>query len=291
MNYFREIMIPGDILDDENISDGAKIMYGKIARLSFKEGYCWASNAFLDGTKSGRNASRFISELKIAGYIKIETGKGKNRKITLCDIKTKVDNLAKSGDVNHTNNAVNDNNPAKFGEDNGDNLAKSGEQTSPNSVNNLAKSGERTTKRTTKKQSVNSSNELPSMKSAIELSTLLLTAHRKEFPDYLSGKDDKITVERWAKDIEKLIRIDKKPPENIRKVILWAKTSGNFWFHNVESGAKLREKFERLYGAYISERNRLSPNNQPLGVELKPLDTRPMREILAEGARRQSESA
>ena len=96
---------------------------------------------------------------------------------------------------------------------------------------------------------VDGSDEPPqSFQDALELSTLLLTAHRQEIPDYLAGKDDKQTVSRWAADIEKLIRIDQKPPETIRLVILWTKTPGNFWFHNIESGKKLREKFERLYG-------------------------------------------
>jgi hypothetical protein len=95
---FREIVIPGDVLDDERLSDGAKIMYGKIARLSFKEGYCWAGNSFLDGTKSGRNASRFIAELKNAGYVVIENERSKYREIRICPIKSKV-NLASCGEV------------------------------------------------------------------------------------------------------------------------------------------------------------------------------------------------
>jgi len=97
-NLFREITIPGDVLDDENLSDGAKIMYGKIARLSLKNGFCNASNYFLDGTKSGRNASRFIAELKNAGFILIENDKSKFRKIRICPINSKV-YIANSGEV------------------------------------------------------------------------------------------------------------------------------------------------------------------------------------------------
>ena len=101
-----------------------------------------------------------------------------------------------------------------------------------------------------------------SQKSAIELSDLLLTSHRKEFPDYLSGKNTKEITERWAEDIEKLIRIDKKSSETIRQVILWVKTNSNFWFHNIESGKKLREKFERLYGQMTSEKTKGSPRHR-----------------------------
>ena len=95
-----------------------------------------------------------------------------------------------------------------------------------------------------------------SQKAALELSNLLLVSHRKEFPDYLAGKDP---VPKWAKDIEKLIRIDQKASEKIKQVILWVKKPDNFWFHNIESGAKLRKQFERLYGQMITEKKQRSP--------------------------------
>jgi hypothetical protein len=109
----------------------------------------------------------------------------------------------------------------------------------------------------------------PEEKDALELSELLLTAHRKEMPDYLSGKD-KAVIPRWAADIEKLIRIDKKPPETIRRVILWVKTPGNFWFCNVESGKKLREKFERLYGQMVQKQGTGPPRNRLKADEVPP---------------------
>ena len=135
-NRFREITIPGDVLDDESLSDGAKIMYGKIARLSFKNGYCSASNYFLDGTKSGRNASRYIAELKNACYIVIENDNNKFRKIWLKSIESRIYssnpdinniiNLASSGDV--------ESNPASPVLAELSNLASSGDvETSPTS--------------------------------------------------------------------------------------------------------------------------------------------------------------
>ena len=100
---------------------------------------------------------------------------------------------------------------------------------------------------------------------ALELSELLLTSHRKEYPDFLSGKNGKEirkTLESWAADIEKLIRIDKKQPENIRRIILWIKTKGNFWFSNIESGHKLREKYDRMW-AQMQEKTGPPPAPQP----------------------------
>jgi hypothetical protein len=98
------------------------------------------------------------------------------------------------------------------------------------------------------------------MESSLFLAEIMLSEHRKEFPDYLTGKDKQI-IPRWAVDIEKLIRIDKKAPENIRDVIMWVKTPGNFWFHNIESGAKLRKQFERLSGQMKTEKTSKSSRN------------------------------
>ena len=112
---------------------------------------------------------------------------------------------------------------------------------------------------------------LQSIKNAIELSILLLQAHRKELPDYLCGKDDKKIINEWAVEIEKLIRIDKKSPETIRQVILWVKTPGNFWFHNIQSGGKLRKQYERLYGQMLSDKNQgCRPGGPPPGRKAIP---------------------
>jgi hypothetical protein len=114
---FREITIPGDVLDDERLSDGAKLMYGKIARLAFKNGYCWAGNSFLDGTKTGRNASRFIAELKNSGYITIENEGSKLREIRICPIDSRLNNSTspKMAKLNSQPDQLSEDNPASSG--------------------------------------------------------------------------------------------------------------------------------------------------------------------------------
>jgi hypothetical protein len=98
--------------------------------------------------------------------------------------------------------------------------------------------------------------ETESFKQAFELSELLLNLHRKEYPDFLSGKsekDIKTKLNNWAKFIELLIRRDKKTFVNIRQVIEWVKTPSNFWFPNIISGKKLREKYETLWAQMLAE--------------------------------------
>jgi hypothetical protein len=112
MGYFREINIPGDVLDDDNLPDGAKLLYGKIARLSYKNGYCWASNTTLSGTKSGNTASRNIKLLEKFGYIKcVYENKMQERKIYICSIDSRIN--AKNDPSQKCDPPKNDDTPPK----------------------------------------------------------------------------------------------------------------------------------------------------------------------------------
>lgn len=54
------------------------------------------------------------------------------------------------------------------------------------------------------------------------------------------------SLESWAADIDKLIRINSVPPPDIEAVIRWLHTS-DFWRKNVLSGKALRKQFARLH--------------------------------------------
>ncbi len=79
---------------------------------------------------------------------------------------------------------------------------------------------------------------------AIELARLLFSKHKKLDPKYAVKVSQ---VSKWAFDIEKLNRIDGRDYKDIKAVILWVKTAGNFWSSNIMSGKKLRAQFPRLY--------------------------------------------
>ena len=82
--------------------------------------------------------------------------------------------------------------------------------------------------------------ETEEYKQALELAILLESKHKEVDPKFKGN-----TV-GWATHIEKLIRIDKRTVDEIEKVIRWAKEPDNFWFPNIMSGKKLREKFPTL---------------------------------------------
>jgi len=52
-------------------------------------------------------------------------------------------------------------------------------------------------------------------------------------------------AERWAKDIEKMHRLDGRSWESINQAIDWA-MSNDFWQKNIWSGANLRKHYDRL---------------------------------------------
>jgi DNA-binding Lrp family transcriptional regulator len=58
-------------------------------------------------------------------------------------------------------------------------------------------------------------------------------------------KFKKPNLQSWSKDIDLMIRVDSRSPDDIRKVILWCQ-GDPFWQNNILSAAKLREKFDQL---------------------------------------------
>jgi len=94
--------------------------------------------------------------------------------------------------------------------------------------------------------------EFPQDSPPVVLATLLLTEHRKIDEKFLVGKET-ASVQRWAADIDKLLRLDRRTVDEVRRVIVWCQSeqsrgSGTFWWAtNILSGATLREKFPKLW--------------------------------------------
>lgn len=72
MNGEYYINIPSKVLHNKNLKPNSKILYGEIARLSQKDGYCYASNKYLGELLNikEKSVSRLLKELKESGLIK-----------------------------------------------------------------------------------------------------------------------------------------------------------------------------------------------------------------------------
>jgi len=72
----------------------------------------------------------------------------------------------------------------------------------------------------------------------------------------------KPNIQTWAKDIDLMIRLDKRTPEDIRRVIEWCQAD-TFWQSNILSTAKLRKQFDHLQAKMRSEGRRDNIGSAP----------------------------
>lgn len=74
----------------------------------------------------------------------------------------------------------------------------------------------------------------------VRLSELLFSKIQERDP-----KVKKPNIQKWGINIDRLIRIDKRTPGEIEKIIIFCQKD-NFWKSNILSTEKLREKFSQL---------------------------------------------
>ncbi len=75
---------------------------------------------------------------------------------------------------------------------------------------------------------------------ARELAELLLELIRQRKADFKEPD-----LDRWARDIERMIRLDRRDPQRIEAVLRWCQADP-FWQSNILSGAALRRHLDRL---------------------------------------------
>ncbi len=88
-----QILIPPQVRYDKSLSPSAKLLYGEIAALCDKEGYCWAGNEYFATLYEVKEkaVSRWVGELAKKEHLHIEITKGNQRKIYLSTDFTKRD--------------------------------------------------------------------------------------------------------------------------------------------------------------------------------------------------------
>ena len=74
------------------------------------------------------------------------------------------------------------------------------------------------------------------------------------------AKRPKVTDE-WITDMDRMIRLDGRDPEQAARVIRWLATdetsrTANFWRPNIRSPRKLRSHWDQMMAQYKAEKNR-----------------------------------
>lgn len=102
------------------------------------------------------------------------------------------------------------------------------------------------------------SDDSPSMVIAKDISGKLLSAI-KEYDSSHRYHNSNPNIESWYEDIDKSIRIDGRTQEQLEFIIEYIfqydGRNSAFWAGNIESGRKLREKFDTIKNQIKSEKN------------------------------------
>lgn len=89
---------------------------------------------------------------------------------------------------------------------------------------------------------------------ALRLSEILASMILKNFPNNrtVSNGSRDGSIQKWAVDIDKLIRVDGQTPEEVEQVIEWCQ-SDSFWKSNILSGSTLRKQWDKLTAKMASD--------------------------------------
>lgn len=69
-------------------------------------------------------------------------------------------------------------------------------------------------------------------------------------------------IQKWAKDFDSIIRIDKRDLTEIERVISWSQQD-NFWKSNILSPSKLRDKYDTLYIQMTTKKSPAQKQDKP----------------------------
>lgn len=263
---FKGIWIPIEILKLKDISQTEKLLLSVVISLDSGDG-CYATNRYfseLFGVSKDR-ITRIISELTKKEYLNSEiifnknskkvekrTLKAVNRKSN-GNIPTEIPRQSQRESLDSPSANADTPPGVKYKEYNKDIDKKEDRKEDINySCCNSSSCSSSSNAETFSESSspTNSDAKKPRQKQAAfdhKSEPYMLAAYLEEGIQQHSPqvKENEANRQRWARDIDKMIRIDKLDPDDIAKVIKWCQQD-KFWCCNILSGNKLREKYMQL---------------------------------------------
>lgn len=237
---FKGIWIPKEIWLNEDLTLQEKIFLVEIDSLDNEEG-CWASNKYFADffNITTQRASQVINSLKQKNFLEIFYIRGKeNNNIEKRIIKTNLSNIFDTGikktfnryqeNVERVSRKVDEGYQEKFKENN---------TIYNNTLNNTFKDSGNIVAEPIKENKV---NKFEVESEEYKLAEYLYKAILKN-----DKKHKKPNLDNWAVYIDRLIRLDNRSVEEIKRVIDFA-TNDDFWKANILSTKKLRKHFSKL---------------------------------------------
>lgn len=245
-NYYA--IIPSNVRYDKDLKPNAKLLYGEITALCNQEGFCWANNDYfaeLYGVAK-ETVSRWISQLEEKGYIRTEiiyydeTKAFKGRRIYIApyipiDKNVNTPCQKDQGGIDEKINT-----PI-------DEKVKHNNTVFNNTINNsfMSGSGEPDAKTFDDSKNSNKTKIYSQNSDEFKLAVFMRRCILKLLPTAKVPEETPEKLSGWCRDFDLLIRIDKKQPKEIQSMIQWVYADA-FWYKNILSPVKLREKWDRL---------------------------------------------
>lgn len=228
-------VIPATVRYDNNVVPSAKLLYGEITALCNEKGYCWATNDYFGRlySVSKRTISTWIKSLCDAGYISTEfILDNESQKVKVRCLKVVEKNFVAL--TKETSGPPR----SRLREPHEENFA---ENNTLNNTFNISSSqifekSKINDERVKKKKVFEADSEAYLLAKFLER---CITENNPKFPQNERQR------QRWAKDFDLMLRIDKIDADDIAAAIEWSQND-NFWRSNILSGKKLREKYQQL---------------------------------------------
>ena len=228
-------VIPATVRYDNNVVPSAKLLYGEITALCNEKGYCWATNDYFGRlySVSKRTISTWIKSLCDAGYISTEfILDNESQKVKVRCLKVVEKNFVAL--TKETSGPPR----SRLREPHEENFA---ENNTLNNTFNISSSqifekSKINDERVKKKKVFEADSEAYLLAKFLEK---CITENNPKFPQNESQR------QRWAKDFDLMLRIDRIDADDIAAAIEWSQND-NFWRSNILSGKKLREKYQQL---------------------------------------------
>lgn len=216
-SYFA--IIPASVRYDDRLIPSAKLLYGEITALSNEKGYCWASNDYFAGLYG-------VSKTTVKNWLKsLEDNDHIVRKV-------KYKNNSKEIESRFISIAVprQENLPTSS-----KNLTDPRQEICPDNNTSINNTFNNTNKEEVETSPVKYSTEHFTLASKLKNNLI------NDFPKEMK----KANLEKWADVIRLMEEKDDRTIKQIEYVINWLPSS-EFWFGNIRSAKKLREKFDSL---------------------------------------------
>lgn len=236
-------IIPASVRYDNKLIPSAKLLYGEITALSNEKGYCWASNDYFAKLYD-------VSKTTIKSWLKsLEDNGHINRKVRYRpgtkEIEFRWISICTPRQENLPTSERNVTDPRQ------ENLPTPRSEICPD----ITTSFNNTFNNTNKEEGDTSSRKYSD--EHFRLATQLKNNLTNDFPKEMA----KANLVKWADVIRLMEEKDNHTLEQIEYVINWL-PSNEFWFGNIRSAKKLRDKFESLKFEIKKEKSKKSKNGK-----------------------------